>query len=182
MRVFIAGTMQGSNRGVRIRSQHYRSRISEIVRRHHPAAECFDPHLAMQSFVRSSRIPLGLGIARLKTASGFDETRASDAILALRDKFRELTLEAGRCDLVVAYLPGRVPSMGSAMEMYSAHLGGATVVSVTRMRENLSVLSTSDVIVPDLRRFDRWLAGWPGPRRNVTTAAAGSVGPITGVP
>ncbi|MFF0612217.1 hypothetical protein ACFYUD_26500 [Nocardia tengchongensis] len=165
VRYFIAGTMQGANRGVRIRNQDYRIQISDIVRRYHPDAECFDPHPAMRSFVRSSRIPLGLGFARLKTSNSFDEARASTAVLDLRDKFRELTAEAGRCDLVIAYLPGRVPSMGSAMEMYSAHLGGATVVSITKMRENLSVLSTSDVIVPDLRRFDSWLAGGPNIRR-----------------
>jgi hypothetical protein len=41
--------------------------------------------------------------------------------------------------------------------MLSAHRSGTTVVAITEMRQNLAVLACSDVILPDLAAFERWL-------------------------
>ena len=68
-----------------------------------------------------------------------------------------MTQEASRSDLCIAYIPGRTPSMGTAMEMYAAHLGGVPVVAVTEMLENLAIISTANWVLRDLHQLKLWL-------------------------
>ncbi|MCK8674637.1 hypothetical protein ACWDUD_13115 [Rhodococcus sp. NPDC003382] len=156
--VFVAGTMQGATPGFAIRDQGYRDEIGDILRAYNPDIECFDPHQAMQSFIASIGMPLAVGYQKLAETEVVDEAELDSEVGLLREKFRELTAYAAECDLLVAFLPGGVPSMGTAMEMYAAHCGGSVVASITEMRQNLAVLSTSEVIVPDLPAFESWLA------------------------
>lgn len=68
----------------------------------------------------------------------------------LRRSFLEMTRRAADSDLCIAYLPGAAPSMGTAMEMYQAHLASVPVVTVTAMVTNLAIVSTSSYLVRDL--------------------------------
>ena len=68
----------------------------------------------------------------------------------LRRSFLEITRRAADSDLCIAYLPGAAPSMGTAMEMYQAHLASVPVVTVTAMVTNLAIVSTSSYLVRDL--------------------------------
>ena len=157
-RVFIAGTMQGANKGSAIWDQGYREEIPAIVRKHLPDAECFDPGSPVQRYLQqvppdplSAAIP-GSQVDRFQTGS------IKGSAQAIRTLFRDMTRKASESDLCIAYLPDHIPSMGTAMEMYSAHLGGATVVSITEMRHNLSILSISDWILRDFKALDSWLS------------------------
>jgi hypothetical protein len=61
-----------------------------------------------------------------------------------------MTREVAKCDLCVAFLPGRTLSMGTAMEMQAAFSAGVPVVSVTSLVDNLAVMAVSSWVVRDL--------------------------------
>jgi hypothetical protein len=80
-------------------------------------------------------------------------TEYSPGIRDLTEMFVRLVRLAGESDVLVSCLPGREPSMGTAVEMWSAFSRGRTVISITRMVQNLAVLGASHIIVPDIRSF-----------------------------
>ena len=90
MRVFIAGVMQGTRPDDQIGDQSYRVRISQALQKHVPGVHITDPWALNPNSVN------------------YDDNQA-------RHTFVTMTQEAGRADLLIAYLP--VPSMGTAMEM-----------------------------------------------------------------
>lgn len=174
-RVFLAGTIQGANRGVDVESQQYRTDLADLLGEVLGDVECFDPSAPVARRMADPEVaavvlavaadpPPVLATADLPAPAG-----------ELRGIFREMTAAAGGCDLLVAYLPDRIPSMGTAMEMYAAHLAGVPVVAITRMVENLAVASTADWIVPDLDGFRGWLTEHvaPLPGAPVPVPAAG---------
>lgn len=73
-----------------------------------------------------------------------------DGFGAVAAEFLAETATAADCSLCIAYLPGSGLSMGTAMEMYAAKAAGIPVVTVTGNVRNLTVLSTSDLVVSDL--------------------------------
>jgi hypothetical protein len=148
--VFVAGTIQGASNGLSVADQSYRQVIPTIVASVFPDAECFDPsspvmhQLATQETAAAVKAVLEAGPVVLQT----DEL--VPVAQQLRRTFVDMTEEAARCDLCIAYLPGSTPSMGTAMEMYAARRAGVPVVAVTRMTGNLAVVAVSTVIAPDL--------------------------------
>jgi len=76
-----------------------------------------------------------------------------ELVLAVRQRFRELVLQAGRADVLIAYLPAEL-SMGTAMEMWAASANARPVITITPMNQNLAIVSTSTVIVPTLEAFE----------------------------
>jgi hypothetical protein len=54
-------------------------------------------------------------------------------------------------DVLVAFLPEA--SMGTAIEIWEAHHGGAVIVTISPMKHNWAVKFLSDVIYPDLVTF-----------------------------
>lgn len=149
-RVFVAGTMQGASNGLAIEDQSYRQVIPAIVSSVFPDAECFDPslpvvqQLAEHETAAAVRSVIEAGPVVLRTGDFAAEGQR------LRRTFLDMTEEAARCDLCIAYLPGSTPSMGTAMEMYAARQAGVPVVAVTRMTGNLAIVAVSTVIAPDL--------------------------------
>jgi hypothetical protein len=149
-RVFVAGTIQGASNGLAVEDQSYRQVIPTIVSSVFPDAECFDPsgpvlqQLADPETAAAVRAVIEEGPRVLQTSDLGAEGQL------LRRTFLEMTEEAAKCDLCIAYLPGSTPSMGTAMEMYAARQAGVPVVAVTRMTGNLAVVAVSTVIAPDL--------------------------------
>jgi hypothetical protein len=149
-RVFVAGTIQGASNGLAVEDQGYRQVIPTIVSSVFPQAECFDPsgpvlhQLADQETAAAVRAVIEAGPRVLRTSDLVAEGQR------LRRTFLDMTEEAARCDLCIAYLPGSTPSMGTAMEMYAARRAGVPVIAVTRMTGNLAVVAVSTVIAPDL--------------------------------
>jgi hypothetical protein len=156
-KVFLAGTMQGANRGTEVSDQSYRTTIPALVRSSYPQAICFDPSAdvarqlgdpAITSMVKEmiAAAPPVIHVEALPPQIG-----------DLRDTFHRMTLEVEKCDLCIAYLPDGALSMGTAMEMYAAWRAGVPVVAVTELVQNLAILSVSDWILRDLDALATWL-------------------------
>ena len=130
MHIFIAGVMQGSRLDDQIHEQEYRHRIMEALRNHIPDARITDPW------------------------SLHPESVAYDAEQA-RQTFMMNTALAGEADLLIAYLPHA--SMGTAIELWTAHHSRAYVVAVTPMQHNWVVQITADEVLPDLESLLKFI-------------------------
>jgi hypothetical protein len=123
MHVFIAGVMQGIRHDDQIDDQHYRVRIGETLNQHIPGIRITDPWALNPNSVN------------------YDPDQA-------RQTFLTMTKEAGRADLLIAYLP--VPSMGTAMEMWEAFQAQTCIIAVTPLIHHWAVRFTANEIIPDL--------------------------------
>lgn len=149
-RVFIAGTIQGSNADLRIDDQGYREQIAELVRSRFPGAECFDPSADVTRRLADPATQAVIGKLLGDVPRVLDLASLPAELAALRATFNEMTREVAACDLCVAFLPGRTLSMGTAMEMQAAFSAGVPVVAVTSLVDNLAVMSVSSWVVRDL--------------------------------
>lgn len=131
MRVFIGGVMQASIQGKGIVSQNYRQQIGQALQARWPDLEVVDPFVLHP------------------TSVDYDDGRAKETLLAM------LAL-AGGSDLVIAYVP--TASMGTALEMYSAHQAGVPVVTISPLAENWVVKAFSQRVFPDLESFLAFVA------------------------
>ncbi|MEW5987970.1 MAG: hypothetical protein AB1791_15155 [Chloroflexota bacterium] len=123
MRIFLAGIMQGARQDPGIHSQDYRLRIAEALRSHLPNAEITDPWTLHPNSVT------------------YNDEQA-------RQTFKSMTALAGQSDVLIAYLPDA--SMGTAIEMWTAHHARAYVVAVTPLVHNWVVRTTANEVLPDL--------------------------------
>ncbi|MCA9939597.1 MAG: hypothetical protein KC418_13200 [Anaerolineales bacterium] len=123
MRVFIAGIMQGSRQENDLDSQSYRARITQALITHLPAAEIVDP------------------LALHPNSLSYNDTQ-------VRTTFQDMTRLAGQADLVIAYVPQA--SMGTAIEMWTAHNAGKPILVVTPLLHNWVVKYCASHILPDL--------------------------------
>lgn len=123
MRVFLAGVMQGGRHDHLVDDQDYRLAITRALERHVPDVRITDPWEGNQDSV-------------------------SYDLDAARHTFFTNTARAGEVDLLIAYLP--TASMGTAIEMWTAHQAGAYIIAVTPMAHNWVVRLTANEILPDL--------------------------------
>lgn len=123
LQIFIAGIMQGSRQDHLIDAQHYRARIAEALARRVPDVRIIDPYALHPDSVNY----------------GAEQ---------VRETFESMTAMAGDADLVIAYLPEA--SMGTAIEMWTAHKSNKSVIAVTQLRHNWVVRLTANEILPDL--------------------------------
>ncbi|QIJ65453.1 hypothetical protein [Streptomyces sp. JB150] len=154
---FLAGLMQGARTGADLADQGYRERLRRTILDHDPDAVVHDPGALMRQWIGEHEQAILAGHAALAAVPEVRRADLDPAVALLTATFHRLTDLAAACDVCVAWLPDHEPSMGTAAEMLSAHRAGTTVVAVTEMRQNLAVLSCSDVILPDLAAFERWL-------------------------
>jgi hypothetical protein len=150
---FLAGTMQGRLRGGAIVDQGYRERIEAAIRHAFPDATVICPYKAMLASFGAKRDALLQELEHLATlpvATADAYERGLREVVAF---FATMTHRAAATDVLVAYLAADEPSMGTAMEMWSAHAAGRLVITITTARDSLAVLATSRVIVPDLDAF-----------------------------
>lgn len=118
--------MQASIPGKGIVNQDYRQVIGQALKARWPDIEIVDPFILHPNSVEY----------------GDDEAR--ETLLAMADL-------AGRCDLVIAYVP--TASMGTALEMYSAYRAGVPVVTISPLSENWVVKTLSRRVYGDLDAF-----------------------------
>ena len=130
-RIFVAGVMQGSHREAVLHGQEYRRELVELLERHFPAAEVYDP------------------LAGHRQSLGYDERRG-------REVFFAHNAMCSQADLLVAYLP--TASMGTAIEMWEAFRHGALVVAISPMVHNWAVKFLSQLRYPDIEGFAEALA------------------------
>lgn len=155
---FLAGTMQGSRPGAEQTDQSYRTALTECIRRRYPHASVNCPGALMQRWLGAGADSIRASHARL-AAPGIVDARLREPSLArLTGAFHRLVDLAANSDVCVAWLPEHEASMGTAVEMWSAFSAGRRVIAITPMRQNLTVLACSSLIVPTLAEFDSVLA------------------------
>jgi hypothetical protein len=147
---FLAGTMQGSRGGSDMVDQGYRREMREIILAYRPDAEIRDPGDLMAQWLLTEADEIRAAHADLAGSEFVLREELSAPLVRLTDVFDRLVELSGESDVCLAWLPGHEASMGTAAEMWAAHANGRCVVAVTQMRQNLAVLSCSDVIVPGL--------------------------------
>ncbi len=154
---FIAGIMQGNRDDSGMSDQTYRSEITNVILRHFPKAYIFDP-LAEQLKRFGSRQK-----RMLESASKLDDidilypAQMDADLVEMARSFHEICQQAAQCDVLISYIPKGEVSMGTAAEMYSSWLKGKKIITISRLRQNLTLLACSDVIVPDMKSFDELL-------------------------
>lgn len=121
MRVFLAGIMQGSLAHEAIHAQDYRVWLAGLLAEWVPGVEVFDPWAAYP-----------------------DSLSYGDELA--RQVLQANVAEAGRSDLVIAYLPQA--SMGTALEVWEAWRAGVPVVIISPLAANWVVRACAS------RRFD----------------------------
>jgi nucleoside 2-deoxyribosyltransferase len=131
MRIFLSGIIQGSRRGKNIHAQNYRAVLKDLLRRHAPQAELVCP------------------IDLHPNSVDYDEAAA-------RATFLDMVRLAQEADMVVAYLPEA--SMGTAVEIWQAHMRGVPVLTISPLTENWVVKLASTQVFPTVQAFESFLA------------------------
>jgi len=131
MRVFISGIMQGSRLEQGIASQDYRAQLTRLLREHVDGVDIFDP------------------FARHPESVSYDPETGRRTLLELVD-------EAGRADVLVAFVPEA--SMGTALEMWQAHQRRRPVFTISPLRENWVVRFLSTRVFETYDQFAEFVA------------------------
>jgi hypothetical protein len=127
---FIAGIIQGSLAEADIHRQDYRRRLRRLLRERFPDDEVYCP------------------FEQHPDSIGYDDAQG-------RRTFHKLMRLAGEADVLVAYVPAA--SMGTAIELWRAHHGGAWVLTISALTTNWVVRFLSDRIFADLDEFERFV-------------------------
>jgi sulfur carrier protein ThiS len=130
-RVFIAGIMQGSRRENNLIEQDYRQTIAEFLRQHVTAIEIVDPFELHPDSV------------------DYDAEAARRTLI-------DLAKEAGRVDVVIAFVPEA--SMGTALEMWEAYQQQRPIFTISPLIHNWVVKSLSTQVFADLAAFREFVA------------------------
>ncbi|MHC4712295.1 MAG: nucleoside 2-deoxyribosyltransferase [Planctomycetota bacterium] len=128
---FIAGIIQGSIAETRVHSQDYRRQIKEIVEQHIEGALVYCP------------------FENHPNSLEYDQQTAS------RVFFDHIAMVA-RSDCLITYLPEA--SMGTAVEMYAAHLAGKPVVTISPLSGNWTIRFLSNRLLADIDEFGDFVA------------------------
>jgi hypothetical protein len=124
--------MQGSLVGVGIHDQGYRAAIGVAIKARFTDAEIVDP----------IELHPDAGLS-------YGPEEARRAML-------ELTEEAARADVLIAYLPEA--SMGTAVEMWQAYVAGKPILTISPLGENWVVRFLSTRVFPSLGAFESFVA------------------------
>ncbi|HHN46605.1 MAG TPA: hypothetical protein ENN09_04110 [Planctomycetes bacterium] len=130
-RVFLAGIIQGSHADKGVHPQDYRRRVRELVEKHVPGAEVYDP------------------VAEYPGSVEYPDDYAKQVFFGLMEK-------AARADVLIAFLPQA--SLGTAIEMWEARRAGVHVVAISPLKHNWVIRFVSDVAVSDLEEFEKHLS------------------------
>jgi hypothetical protein len=127
LRFFLAGIMQGSHLGQALHSQSYRDRLKELLARHFPESDVYDP------------------LADHSDSVDYDDQRG-------RQVFERHNRMCAEVDVVIAFVPQA--SMGTAIEMWEAWNNGTFVAAISPLAHNWVIRFCADVVYPDLDAFD----------------------------
>lgn len=142
----VIGPIQAHGGASHREPQLYRNQISKIVTSVFPNSLQYEPDRGVQELTKQITRSLDNGIPT-----------KPELIRAISREFLEATEKVGHCDLVVGYLPPGILSLGTAMELYSAHLGDAHTVLISENIENLALLSTVKKFLPDIGSLSSYL-------------------------
>lgn len=151
---FIAGIMQGSKTDSSMADQSYRKEIAEIIHKHYPDARIFDPLLEQMNRFGTRQQSMLESAAQLDQLEFLYPEQVDANLQELSQSFHDICNEAAKCDVIVAFFPKEEVSMGTAVEMYSGWLQGKKVITISKLRQNLTLLACSNVIIPDIASLD----------------------------
>jgi hypothetical protein len=138
---FIAGIIQGSNRGKVLHNQDYRKKIKTILKKYFPKAKIVDP------------------VSVHPNSADYDP-KTGKAV------FLEDIKHATKSDCMIAYLP--FASMGTAIEMWECYKKGVTIWTISPMKENWSVKFLSTKTFESLDEFEKYLGNFVYPAPNLS--------------
>lgn len=127
MRFFLAGIMQGSHVGPMLHSQGYRRHLLDLLGRHFPEAELYDP------------------LAAHGNSLTYDDEQGRAVFFGHNEMCRDV-------DVLLAFVPEA--SMGTAIEMWEAYRHGRTVVTISPLEHNWAVRFLSHVRYLDVAAFE----------------------------
>lgn len=127
MRFFLAGIMQGSHVGPMLHSQGYRRHLLDLLARHFPEAELYDP------------------LAAHGNSLAYDDEQGRAVFFGHNEMCRDV-------DVLLAFVPEA--SMGTAIEMWEAYRHGRTVVTISPLEHNWAVRFLSHMRYLDVAAFE----------------------------
>ncbi|MCP3693624.1 MAG: hypothetical protein GY917_15590 [Planctomycetaceae bacterium] len=130
MRFFLAGIMQGSNRGETLVEQDYRQQLKGLLSKYFQQSEIYDP------------------LQGNEQSLAYDDETARTTFTGHNHMCRDV-------DVVVAYVPEA--SMGTAIEMWEAYSHGKVVISISPLEHNWVIRLCSHLVCPDLEAFEKAL-------------------------
>jgi hypothetical protein len=131
MQIFLAGIMQGSHLGAVMHHQGYRSRLRELLQKHLPEANVYDP------------------LADHEQSLDYEPDQG-------RAVFLHHNQMCSKTDVLMAFVPEA--SMGTAIEMWEAWKNGRIVISISPLSHNWAVRFCSHLLYPDVESFETDLA------------------------
>jgi len=131
MRFFLAGIMQGSNRGDTLEEQDYRGQLTKLLNEYFPGSEIYDPLQGNEGSLE------------------YDDEMARATFIGHNQMCREV-------DVVVAYVPEA--SMGTAIEIWEAYSHGKVVISISPLARNWVIRLCSHYVCDDLAAFEAALS------------------------
>ncbi|HIN95163.1 MAG TPA: hypothetical protein EYN03_05915 [Planctomycetes bacterium] len=131
MRFFLAGIMQGSNRGDTLEEQDYRGQLTKLLNEYFQGSEIYDPLQGNEGSL------------------GYNDETARATFVGHNQMCREV-------DVVVAYVPEA--SMGTAIEIWEAYSHGKVVISISPLARNWVIRLCSHYVCEDLDAFEAALS------------------------
>jgi len=123
--------MQGSHLGAVMHYQGYRGRLRELLEKHLPPADVYDP------------------LADHQLSLDYTDDRA-------REVFLYHNRLCGEVDVLIAFVPEA--SMGTAIEMWEAWRAGRVVIAISPLSLNWTIKYCSHLLYADLESFEADLA------------------------
>lgn len=127
MKFFLAGIMQGSHRGAVLHDQDYRGRLRDLLQKHLPGADVYDP------------------LADHGQSLGYGEAKG-------RQVFFHHNRMCGETDVLLAFVPEA--TMGTAIEMWEAYRHGRIVVCISPLVHNWAVKFLSHLVYGEVAALE----------------------------
>ncbi len=131
MKIFIAGIIQGSDKGRGIYSQDYRKRIKSVLQTQIPQAEIFCP------------------FEHHPNSIDYDDNLGKRVFFELMEKER-------KADILIAFLPQA--SLGTAIEIWQAYRAGKIIFTISPMTENWVIKFLADKNFVSLDEFEDFVS------------------------
>ncbi len=128
--IFIAGIIQGSDRGKGIYDQGYRKRLKSILQKVFPDMSIYCPFEEHPESVN------------------YDDSYGREVFFSHLER-------SAKADLLVVYLPEA--SMGSAIEIWCAYQAGKPIITISPMKENWVIKFLSTRNFETIEEFEKFV-------------------------
>lgn len=152
MKIFISGIMQGGAKEMKVSDQSYREGITKILLEYYEDAQIIDPLDFMVTRFGQKQGELFSLFQNLNSQNVIYKESLPIEALEVTNAFNEIMDLVISSDILIAFL-GEKTSMGTAMEIWQAYKNRIPIITITSLKHNLSILSTSTLICETLDDF-----------------------------